>query len=85
MTIFDRPVNPRASRSADMVASVPEDTSRIRSSEGNAACSASPRAISRSVEAPKVVPSAAALRMASSTSGSACPRISGPHDPMKSR
>jgi hypothetical protein len=79
-----RPVNPRARRNADMVASVPEDTRRMRSRVGKAPRSSSPRATSRSVEAPKVVPASAAERMAATTSGSACPRMSGPHDPMKS-
>jgi len=42
-------------------------------------------ALITNVDAPNVVPCDAAWMMATTTSGSACPRISGPHDPTKSR
>ena len=80
-----RPVKPRATRSADIVASVPEETSRIFSIDGIMKRTSSPNSTSRAVGAPKVVPCEAAWMMATTTSGSACPRISGPHEPTKSR
>ncbi len=67
-----------------MVASVPDDTSRRRSIDGTIDCTISPNSVSRGVGAPNVVPSAAVCTMAAMTSGSAWPRISGPHDATKS-
>ena len=63
-----------------MAASVPDETRRTFSTDGTASTSSSARATSRSVGAPKVVPSAAASCTASTTSGSACPKTSGPQD-----
>ena len=80
-----RPVKPRATRSADIVASVPEETSRIFSIDGIMKRTSSPNSTSRAVGAPNVVPDAAVWMIATSTSGSAWPRISGPHEPTKSR
>ena len=67
-----------------MVASVPEDTNRIFSSEGIMNRTSSPSSTSRAVGAPNVVPEAAAWTMAATTSGSAWPRMSGPQEPTKS-
>ena len=80
-----RPVKPRAARSADIVASVPEQTRRIFSIDGIMLRMSSPNSTSRAVGAPKVVPPDAACTIAATTSGSACPRISGPQEPTKSR
>src|SRR5262252_8516857 len=82
--MYLRLVKARASRIADMVASVPELTKRTLWMFGNALITNSARSASEGVEAPKLVPLQAAPTIASSTFGSACPRISGPHDPMKS-
>ena len=79
-----RPVKPRAARSADIVASVPDDTRRTFSIDGTTKRTSSPNSTSRAVGAPNVVPDAAVWTMATSTSGSAWPRISGPHEPTKS-
>jgi hypothetical protein len=73
-------VNPRASRIALIAASVPDETRRTFSIEGTASAMRSARTTSRSVEAPKLVPSRAASRTASTTAGAAWPRINGPHD-----
>ena len=75
-----RPVKARASRSADIAASVPEETSRTCSIDGTASAISAASSTSRSVGAPKLVPSSAASRTASTVSGSAWPKISGPHD-----
>ncbi len=64
-------MKPRAARSADMVASVPEETKRIFSSDGIMNRISSPSSTSRAVGAPKVVPLAAAWTTAATTSGSA--------------
>ncbi len=73
-------MKPRASRTADIAASVPDETSRTRSTDGTASTISAASSTSRSVGAPKLVPSSAASRTASTVSGSACPKISGPHD-----
>src|SRR5215470_3353540 len=83
--IFGRPVNPRASRSALIVASVPDDTARTISIDGTAARTASANATSISVGAPNVVPDAIALWIVARISGWAWPRISGPQLPITSR
>ena len=70
----------RASRSADIAASVPEETSRTCSTEGTASAISAASSTSRSVGAPKLVPASAASRTASTVSGSAWPKTSGPHD-----
>ena len=63
-----------------MAASVPDETSRTFSTDGTASTISSARSTSRSVGVPKVVPSAAASCTASTISGSAWPKTSGPHD-----
>ena len=70
----------RASRTALITASVPDETNRTCSSEGTAAHSACASSSSSSVGAPKVVPRSAAAETAATTSGWAWPAISGPHD-----
>jgi hypothetical protein len=52
LTIFVRPVAPRASRNADITASVPEDTSRTCSTPATRSAIASASSTSRSVGAP---------------------------------
>ena len=79
--MYLRPVNPRASRMADMVASVPELTKRSFSMEGTARMTSSARSASAAVEAPKLAEHAAACWIASTTGGKACPRIIGPQEP----
>ena len=54
-----------------MAASVPDETSLTRSTEGTASAISAASSTSRSVGAPKVVPSSAASRTASTVSGSA--------------
>lgn len=68
--ILARPVKPRASRIADMVASVPELTRRTCST-GVRAMISSARSTSPGVGVPKLVPSGAASRSASTTAGCA--------------
>ena len=79
-TIRSRPVNPRATRNAACVASVPELTKRSFFIEGTSARTISARALSRAVGAPKLVPSAAACWMAARIFGCACPARSGPQE-----
>ena len=64
-----------------MHASVPLEQSRTFSIDGIAAHSASANSTSRSVGAPKLVPSAAARWIASITAGCACPSSIGPQEP----
>ena len=71
-------MNPRAARTALMAASVPLDTMRTMSQPGTRSRIASASRTSRSVGAPKVVPSAAARAIASITAGWAWPRIDAP-------
>ena len=75
-----RPVKPRATRSADCVASVPELTKRSFCIDGTSACTFSPSTLSRAVGTPKVVPSAAASWIACTIFGCACPARSGPQE-----
>ena len=63
-----------------IAASVPDETSRTRSTDGTASTISAASSTSRSVGAPKLVPSRAASRTASTVSGSACPKSSGPQD-----
>lgn len=81
--ILARPVKPRASRIADMVASVPELTSRTCSTGVRSTISAA-SSTSPGVGVPKLVPSVAASRTASTTSGWAWPRINGPQEQTRS-
>ena len=67
---------------ADMVASVPELTKRTFCMCGKAEITNSARSASAGVDAPKLVPFRAAAITASITVGAACPRMSGPHEPM---
>ncbi len=78
-------MNPRASRSALIAASVPEETRRTFSIDGTASTISAASSTSASVGAPKVVPSSAAARTTSTVSGSACPNSSGPHESTQSR
>ncbi len=82
--ILSRPVTPRASLTADIAASVPEETNRTFSTDGTAAATVSAIAASRSVGAPKLVPVSSAADTACFTLGCPCPRIIGPQEPMKS-
>ena len=63
-----------------MAASVPELTRRTFSTDGIASTISCASSTSPSVGAPKDVPRAAASVTAATTSGSACPKINGPHD-----
>src|SRR4051794_5852525 len=76
---------PRGGRTALPAASAPDETSRTFSIDGTASAISSASSTSRSVDAPKLVPSSAASRTASTVSGSACPNTSGPHDCTQSR
>ena len=80
LTTRSRPVNPRATRSACEVASVPELTKRIRAIDGTSARTFSASTLSRTVGAPKLVPSAAASAMACTMRGCAWPAKSGPQE-----
>lgn len=79
-----RRVNPRASRMADMVASVPLLTSRTCSSGSIRPTISSARATSPSPGVPKEVPRATASCTAAITSGWECPRIMGPQEQTRS-
>ena len=78
LMILERPVKARASRSADIVASVPELTNRTSSIEGTASTMRPASSTSSSLVAPKAVPRNAASPSTATTAGGACPRISGP-------
>ncbi len=80
MSSFSRPVAARATRIALIDASVPEEVIRSMSTAGMRAHTISASSTSPAVAAPKVVPSAAASAIASSTTGCAWPWISGPHE-----
>ena len=82
--IFDRPVNPRASRTALMVASVPELTSRTRCTGATRPTISAASSVSAAVGAPNDRPEAAARCTASTTAGWAWPRIIGPHEQTRS-
>ena len=78
--MVSRPVAARASRTALIAASVPEEVMRIMSTAGIRAATSSASSTSGAVGAPNDVPRAAASPTASSTAGCAWPRISGPHE-----
>ena len=59
---------------------MPEETKRTISIDGTASITRSASAASASVGAPKEVPRPAASRIAATTTGCACPRISGPYE-----
>ena len=65
-----------------MVASVPEETKRTFWMLGTRRTTRSASSTSAAQGAPYEVPRSAAWVMASITDGCACPRISGPQDPM---
>jgi hypothetical protein len=79
-----RPVNPRASRNASMVASVPLLVKRTASAEGTMRQKRSAASNSAGVAAAKCEPSAMAWYTVSTIAGWACPWISAPNDIMKS-
>jgi hypothetical protein len=70
----------RASRRALIDASVPDEVIRIISADGTRSTTSAARPTSASVGAPKLVPAATAADTAETTSGWACPAISGPQD-----
>ena len=76
-------MNPRASRTADMVASVPELTRRTCSTGARATIS-SASSTSPGVAVPNEVPCVTADETAWTTAGYACPRIIGPHEHTRS-
>jgi hypothetical protein len=71
LTILPRPVKPRASRSADIVASVPDETSRTISTDGSSRAIVSAISISISVGAPNESPFGAMSTTAFTTAGCA--------------
>ena len=77
-------MNPRASRTQLIVASVPLLTIRTFSTEGTIRQIASAISTSSGFGVPKLNPSAAAARTASMTGSAACPKIAGPQVPTKS-
>ncbi len=79
--MYLRLVKARATRIADMVASVPELTKRSFSIDGTAEITISASSPSVGVDAPKLAPLAAARCIASTTGGWAWPRIIGPQEP----
>ena len=76
-------MKPRASRSADMVASVPEETKRTWST-GVRPTISSASSTSGSVGVPYDVPRATAPATAAWTSGWAWPSSIGPHEQIRS-
>ncbi len=74
----------RARRSALIAASVPDEVMRTISALGTRSATSAASSTSASVGAPKLVPAAAAAATASTTSGWACPAISGPHESIQS-
>ena len=77
---MSRPVAARASRSALIDASVPDEVIRTISTDGTRAAISAAISTSPGVGAPKLVPSAAASVTASTIAGCAWPWISGPHE-----
>ena len=75
-----RPVKPRASLMAVMVASVPEFTRRTLSMPGTLWTISSASSISSSVGAPNPRACSACDRTAATTRGSLWPRIIGPQE-----
>ena len=79
--ILSRPVAPRATRAALIVASVPELTKRTRSSDGTSRCTSAASSTSSGLGAPKLVPSLACRAIAVARPFGAWPWIIGPHEP----
>jgi len=84
LTIRSRRVAARATRTALIVASVPELTKRTRSIDGISIDTRCARRVSSSVGAPKLVPRDAVAASALSSPFGAWPWMSGPHDITKS-
>ena len=85
MTTFERPVKPRASRIADIVASVPRgDQPHLLDRLDPRATISSASSTSPSLGVPNDVPRASAADGASITAGCACPRIIGPQEQTRS-
>ena len=82
--ILGRPVKPRASRMALMVASVPEFTKRMRSTGATRSMISRASSVSAGVGAPNDRPLTAVVCTASTTAGWAWPRIIGPHEHTRS-
>ncbi len=80
--IVSRPVTPRASRTALIVASVPELTMRTMSTDATASVTIRASSTSRAVGAPKLVPRSSTSPIARITAGCRCPKIIGPQEPM---
>jgi hypothetical protein len=74
------PVAPRASRIADIAASVPEDTSRTWSIDGTIVTIRSASSTSTSVATPNEVPREAVSTAASTISFRPCPNSDAPQD-----
>ncbi len=77
-------MNPRASRIADIVASVPLLTRRTCSTASTRPTISSASSTSPSPGVPNEKPRVAALRTASTTEGCACPSTIGPHEHTRS-
>ena len=84
LTTLSRPVKPRATRRALIVASVPELTMRTSSTDGSASQMRRASSLSSSVGAPKLVPRSTCAWSRPTTSGWPQPRIMGPHDETRS-
>ena len=80
-TILSRPVNPRARRTALMVASVPLLVIRSFSTDGTHSLIVRAISTSNGFGTPKLSPSPAASRTACTTLAGAWPRMAGPHVP----
>ena len=76
-----RPVAARASRTAAIVASVPELTRRTISMDGTRRAIASAMSTSSAVGAPNASPDASCRSIAAITAGGRWPRIIGPQAP----
>jgi hypothetical protein len=79
--ILSRPVNARATRTQDMLASVPLLTIRTFSIDGIQLQINSAKSTSRGFGIPKLKPRDAASQTASTTTFGAWPRIAGPQLP----
>ena len=77
-------MNARASRTAIMVASVPDEVNRTRSADGTICCTACAQRISAGWLAPNCVPRAIAAAAAAATAGCPWPSSKAPCPPKKS-
>jgi hypothetical protein len=80
----ERPVTARASESARRFASVPELQKRTRSMDGKRAQTASANTVSYRFGAPSTIPSASAVRIASTMTGWEWPYRPAVYSPRKS-